>query len=167
MKLKIISLILTLLICMSVTSLALAQGNPPTAQEISSQIQTYWQNSQFNDLENYISTLYQDYPNYIPVILAKSFYHLAFRNNIPDALTELNRVDNAINNNPQLGSKNFREMVAGRKHQHEMCIEVYQEKGITQEQCTAAISPQAVLDEWGDTPLPEFNLIASAPNESI
>lgn len=150
--------------CIFVTSSALAQ---PTAQEISDQIQTYWKDYKFDELENYINTLYQNYPNYIPAILAKSFYHLAFRNHLTDALAEINRVADAIKNNPQLGTKDFRERVDGEKRDLEMSIKIHQKKGITQEQRTAAISPRAGRDAWGDVPLPQFELITSAPNESI
>lgn len=161
MKLIILS---TLLMCIFVTSSALAQ---PTAEEIATQIETYWKNYQFDELENYINTLYQNYPNYIPAILAKSFYHFVFRNHLTDSLAEVNRVADAIKNNPQLGSKDFRERVNGEKRDLEMSIETHQRKGITQEERTAAISPRAGRDAWGDTPLPQFKLIASAPNESI
>ena len=153
--------------CMSVISLVLAQGNPPTAQEISTQIQAYWQDRQFNELESYINTLYQDYPNYIPAILAKGFYHFAFRNQPADSLTELNRIANAVNSSPQLGSKDFRERLDGEIRKLETNIQIDQEMGVTQEQLSAAASPQAGRDAWGDSTLPEFNLIASAPNESI
>lgn len=157
-------MILTLLICIFITSSALAQ---PTAGEIANQIQVYWTNYQFAELETYINTLYQNHPNYIPAILAKEFYHYVFRNNVTDSLAELDRVAVAIENNPQLGSKDFRERVDGRKRQLERYIKGYQKRGVTQEQLTAAISPQAARDAWGDIQLPEFSLIASAPNESI
>ena len=156
--------ILILLVLIFTMSSAFAQ---PTAQEISTQIQTYWKNSQFSDLENYINTLYQQYPNYIPVILAKSFYHLAFLNNMTDSLAELNRVVDAITNNPQLGTKDFRERVDGEKRNIELLISDSQKRGETQGQLTAAASVERARNAWGDRILPEFKLIASAPNESI
>lgn len=166
--------VLILLMCSFCISSALAQGNPPTAQEIANQIEQYWINDNLNDLGTYINGLYQDHPNYIPAILAKAFYHEIFRNHLTDTLTELNRVASAITNNPGLGSKDFREQFEGEKIQLERDIEIYQEEGTTQEQLLAVASPQAVWDEWqttknelGYAPIPYLDLIASAPNESI
>jgi len=161
-----IKIVLMLLICLTIVPLAISQENPPTAQEISNQIQTYWKDYKFDELEAYINQLYQNYPNYIPAILAKSFYHAVYRNNPTDSLNELNSVVEVVNANPLLGSEDFREMLEWKKHQLVMSIETHQRKGITQEQRTAVISVKAVRDTWGDRPLPDFELIALAPNES-
>ena len=153
-----------LLAFMLATSSVLAQ---PPASEIANQIEQYWKNYEFNELETYINTLYQNYPNYIPAILAKSFYHSAFRNHLSDSLVELNRIVEAVKNNPGLGSKDFRETLDAVKKMTERFIEGYQKDGVTQEELSAAASVQEGREVWGNTPLREFELISLAPNESI
>jgi len=68
-----------LYICITIS----VQGaSPPTSQEIGNTVSNLWIKSELEKLGNYIVELYKNNPNYLPAILASSFYDKIYKGDI-------------------------------------------------------------------------------------
>ena len=83
-----IIIIITLVIFINPLSFA-QNAEPPSPQQVYDDMLKLWKDYQFEELEQYINSLYDKYPNYIPAILAKSFYDYIYEGKLLLAQTKL------------------------------------------------------------------------------
>jgi len=147
MKIKLLFFIL-----LSIVLALPAYAEPPSPQQVYDDMLRLWKDYQFEELEQYINSLYDKYPNYIPAILAKSFYYEAYKNDIITARDELSKIRSYLE--PRLTPKlePFFSELLYEIRELENDIEFYQKRGITLEEMKAADTLEALGEtrELGD-----------------
>jgi hypothetical protein len=64
----------------------------PSSQEIYDYIFNAWTNRNFTQIDQYISTLYNNNQSYIPAIIAKSFHDAVWEGDLLESLNKLNSI---------------------------------------------------------------------------
>jgi len=139
-----------------------AQASPPSTQEIYSHVSTYWKKKQFNDLEKYIINLYEKNKNYVPAIVAKSFYDYVYKGNLIDAVKQLQSVNNVI-----VSKTEFKVFLEQEIRDILEEIQMHKRMGTTDDELAQNASPEVVRNEWGDIEIPLLKILKMSPELNI
>lgn len=158
-----IIIIITLVIFINPLSFA-QNAEPPSPQQVYDDMLKLWKDYQFEELEQYINSLYDKYPNYIPAILAKSFYDCTYKVDPFLAEEKLLKIKEYLE--PRLSPKLqvfyngclMRE-IKGLKEE----IKLHREHGRTLEEVRDATSIEDIRNDWGNFPPPILIIIPDAP----
>jgi len=141
-------------------AIVFAQTNPPSPETIGTQLNNYWMANQLDQAEAYITDLSTNYPNYVPVILAKACYEGVYHSNISNVVAGVDRVRQA-----NIGTDYFKALLSAEKTQMQLLLQFYYAQGTSHADLTNAASAQGVrsaVPEW-----PYLELITNAPNASV
>lgn len=127
----------------AITGTLFAQ-EPPPPQEVANTISNYWMGSNFTSLGSYITNLYTSYSNYVPAILAGSFYDVVYQGKLSDATNKLYRVQALVTSSPTSFTDLFKDMLSGLIDDVSEEITLHGSMGTTPSQLEPNASPSAV-----------------------
>ena len=137
-------IIIGLIILLKIMITDLYAQEPPTPLEIANTISNYWTGSNFNALGSYITNLYASYSNYVPAILADSFYDVVYQGKLSEATNKLYRVQALVSSSPGSYSNLFKNMLSGLIDDVSEEITLHGSMGTTPSQLESNASPSAV-----------------------
>lgn len=143
--------------------IASAQTNPPSPGDIANTVSNMWMSSQINDLGAYITNLYGAYSNYVPAILASSFYDYIYRGDLRSASNKLWIIEHSVTNNLVSYTNQFPEKLSIVRRNLDEEIAMHQSMGITDQQLQSNASPQTIRSEAGTLMLPAMYILFCAP----
>lgn len=141
--------------------------SPPQASEVFTNVRDKWVGNQINDLEVYIFQIYNDYPQYIPAILASSFHDSIFLGKLSTARAKLIAIKSDATSNPQKYSEDFTNALNSLIKELDYEIEMHVRHGTTNSQLEAGASVSAVRSAWGSDLLPQILILEYANNVSL
>lgn len=137
-------LVLLILCCELVaSSAALADGPPPPA-EVANTVSNLWISSQIAELGAYIESMYASHPDYVPALLAASFFDTVYRGRLSDASNKLDRVQRAVAESPESFSEAFRVLLSGVIQDMSDEIEMHRSMNTSEETLESNAAPATV-----------------------
>lgn len=118
--------------------------DPPSPSEVANTVSNLWIGSDFNGLGSYITNLYASHSNYVPAILAASFYDVVYRGHLPEASNKLHRVQTLVSSSPGSFSDLFKDLLSGLSDDVSEEISLHASNGTTPSQLESNASPSAV-----------------------
>lgn len=167
---NLIKFLVTLLLFSACGAMA---AEPPMPAAVAGTVQSLWKSKKFPELERYITALNAEFPNYIPAMLAESFYLCAYRGKLPAARALLTKVRQDCDKRPMLYTDDFKTRFAQMETVLNSAIEIALENGISSAQEEAAASPEKMwkishereAKELGM--LTELEILSYAPNITL
>jgi len=132
-------------------------GSPPSPSGVSSMVNSKWQASEFSELETYITNLYSSFPDYIPAKLASIFHDVVYEGHLSDAMQKANQVKQWVEQNPEGISDDFNWWFEIIEFGIQSEIDVYTQKGISEEQLQP--DPAEVKAACGEDPFPLIKIL--------
>jgi hypothetical protein len=167
---RIIHCMIALLACLITLAKA---AEPPAPAAVAGTVQGLWKAKKFPELERYISALNVEFPNYVPAILAESFYLQVYRGKLPAAKVLLVKVRQSCDAQPALYGEDFKNLLTYVEGSLNLAMDIAVRKGTSNAQEEAAASPEKIWEisknmetkELGL--LPDLQILSYAPKITL
>lgn len=138
------------------TNMSFAQA--PTPTQVSSQVSSLWQNNQITQLDQYITNLIDQNPNYVPAIVAASFQDAIFKGKLTSAKVRLDSIKTDSDANAGKYNDDFLSSLGGLIKELDYEIAMHARHGTSESALEAKASASAVRNAWGSN-IPQQILI--------
>jgi len=140
-------------ICLTLISIVLLAQNSlavdPPAEDVSVKVNQLWSENKVGELGTYITTLVQNYPDFVPAIIAGAFHDAAYTGKGNDAKQKLQRIQDAITATPNSYPLEIKVMLEGAKKMIDDEIAIQSANGKNQSDWMQNANPQTMRDLWG------------------
>ena len=138
---RLLTMMIYTLICGEIVTYA---DDPPVPVNIANTVSNLWISSDFGALASYITNLYTTHSNYVPAILAASFYDAVFQGRLAESSNKLYRIQSAISFSPESYDVLFKNMLSSLRDEVSGEISLHTDMGTTPSQLEANASPSSV-----------------------
>ena len=156
-----------LVACLLTLSFQVYSDDPPVPSIVANTISNYWAGSQLDELGTYITNLYTSYSNYVPAVLAKSFYDGIYLGDLAEEKAKLEEVQTFVNSNADSIDDDFEELLQELIAMLSEEINMHQSMGTSEDTLKSNASPANARSSWGDRILPPVYILFYAPAITI